>query len=415
MPVNLSEKLRAFVKQPNPHENKIATPDETDICQVLKGVRIKNVYGEHLLISKTYDEFFSHGGIVLSKIFDIAPEALMLISKNREFTKFDFSRTLFVDTETTGLAGGSGTYAFLIGVGYFDGSNFKIRQYFMRDFNEEAAMLYSLQKLFRNFEFIVTFNGKAFDVPLIATRFLINRMENPLEKFIHLDLLSCARRLYGERLESVSLSSLEKNLFCITRQGDVPGYLIPSIYFKFLSDRNPYPLRPVIYHNGMDILSLVTLTVRIADIFENPISSENCVDEDYLCVARVYQDMGFFNESISCYMKALEVPHIQNKAYLQLSMLLKKLNRWQEASNLWHYMVEKQIYEDIALIELAKYYEHKVKDYIKAAEATEKAISLLYKKRAMGCSYGYFQSELKKLKKRQERLNLKIKRQTNTV
>ena len=179
--MRLSDKLRTFVKQPCSPNEKINTHDQCDICRVLNSSSIRNAYGEHLVIEKIYDRNYSHAGVILSKIFDIPPEALTIMSKNSKFTNFDFSKALFIDTETTGLAGGSGTYAFLVGVGYFDGSSFTLKQYFMKDFNEETAMLYSLQKLFKDFGFIVSFNGKAYDVPLLATRFLINRMENPLE------------------------------------------------------------------------------------------------------------------------------------------------------------------------------------------------------------------------------------------
>lgn len=414
--MKLSEKLRAFIKEPKEAQAfGMEKPDVVDICDVLKGIRVNNVFGEHLIIEKTYNENYSHAGVKLSEVLEIPSETLTLLSKDCNIRGFDFKKAIFIDTETTGLAGGSGTYAFLVGIGFFDGIFFRLRQYFMRDFDEENAMLYSLQKFLRDFNCIVSFNGKSYDIPLLATRFLLNRMENPLQDFMHLDLLSSARRLYSQRFESISLSSLEKKLFCINRQGDVPGYEIPSLYFRFLRDKNPYPLKPVIYHNGMDILSMVALAVKMADALENPFCSENCADQDYLCVAKLYQDMGFFNEAIDCYRKALEVPEVEKKAYLQLSMLLKKLNRWREAVELWQYMVNNHFYEDIALIELAKYYEHKLRDYVKAAEITEKAISLVYRKKAIGYSQNLLQSDLIKLKKRQARLNLKINNQFRQI
>ena len=204
----------------------------------------------------------------------------------------------------------------------------------MRDYDEEAAVLYSLGNLLAQFDGLVSFNGKSYDIPLLTTRYTLNRMENPIDKFLHLDLLSAARRVYRERLKSVSLSSLETNLLSLKREGDIPGFQIPAVYFRFLRDKNPYPLKPIFYHNRMDILSMVTLAISIAKSFDRPFESETCAEQDYYCLGRVFEDMGMIERSIKCYQKALNVPGVREKSYRQLSMLYKRLGNGVRRKNL---------------------------------------------------------------------------------
>src|SRR5579859_3798690 len=175
------------------------------------------------------------------------------------------SRLMFLDTETTGLAGGTGTCAFLIGVGAVEGSQFVVRQYFLRDYPEEKAML-ALADALENYEGLVTFNGKTFDIPLLETRYALARMESPFARLLHLDLLHPARRLWKLRLESCALGHLETEVLGIHRQGDVDGSEIPGIYFDYLRTGDSRGLQPVFYHNALDIISLAALTVEMAGV-----------------------------------------------------------------------------------------------------------------------------------------------------
>ncbi|MGI5859635.1 MAG: ribonuclease H-like domain-containing protein [Tepidanaerobacteraceae bacterium] len=408
--MNLSEKLKTFIsgKQIGNIKTDGYTRDKNlypAMKKILEATTVNTPFGEHFIVEKNYKSSHIHGEIKLDSVFNISPEILKLIAKNGVFESFDFSRAIFIDTETTGLAGGTGTLAFLIGVGYFEGNDFRITQYFISDYDEESAALYSLSGLLENFDSMVSFNGKSFDIPLLSTRYMLNRIENPLEKTFHLDLLACARRLYRERLESVSLSSLEINLLSLEREGDIPGYEIPSVYFKFLRDKNPYPIKPIFYHNRMDILSMVTLTANMAKSFKAPFDSKNCANQDYYCLGRIFEDMGMIERSIECYEKALNVLGVREKSYKQLSLLYKRLDRWQEAEKLWIDMAKSNINTVFALVELAKYYEHKIKDYDKAAQVTQKALETVYKKRTfVGHSLN---DELVELKKRLERIKCK--------
>jgi uncharacterized protein YprB with RNaseH-like and TPR domain len=408
--LNLSEKLKTFIS--GKQIDNIKTDEHTRdkdlypaMGKILEAKTVNTPLGEHFIVEKIYKSSHMHGEVKLDSVFNISPEILKLIAKNGVFESFDFSRAVFIDTETTGLAGGTGTLAFLIGVGFFEGNEFRIIQYFISDYDEETAALYSLRGLLKNFDSMVSFNGKSFDIPLLSTRYMLNRIENPLEKTFHLDLLACARRLYRERLESVSLSSLETNLLSLKREGDIPGYEIPSVYFRFLRDKNPYPIKPIFYHNRMDILSMVTLTANMAKSFKAPFDSKNCANQDYYCLGRIFEDMGMIERSIECYEKALNVSGVRERSYTQLSLLYKRLDRWQEAERLWIDMAKSNINIVFALVELAKYYEHKLKDYDKAAQVTKKALETVYKKRTLvGNS---LKDELAELKKRFERIKCK--------
>lgn len=409
--MNLSEKLKTFLSnRPEKSSNNKNSRLELhkSVSDVLGAIAVPTPFGEHFLVENTYPGSYMHGNMRLNLICNISGEIIKLIAKNSEYESFDFTRAVFIDTETTGLAGGSGTLAFLIGVGFFKGNDFKILQYFISDYDKEAAALYSLGKLLEEFESIVTFNGKSYDIPLLEARYMLSRMESPFKKNFHLDLLAAARRLYKERLESVSLSSLESNLLSLKRDGDIPGFEIPSVYFRFLKDKNPYPLKPIFYHNQMDILSMVTLAISMACTFENPLYSAACENQDYYCLGRVFEDMGMIEDSIKCYEKALYVQGVREKSYTQLSLLYKRLGMWQEAEKLWIAMVKSNTRPVFALVELAKYYEHKLKDYDRAAKAAQEALERAYKKNTL---VGFaLKEEILELKKRLERIEGKQKK-----
>jgi uncharacterized protein len=166
---------------------------------------------------------------------------------------------IYIDTETTGLSGGTGTYAFLIGLGWFEPAGFRVRQYFMRHPGEEVALLGYVAGHLSDFDGMTTFNGRTFDMPLIETRFRMHQLDysSPDD---HLDLLHPARAIWKHRLESCSLGTLEQHILGVVRESDAPGWLIPSIYFNYLRNRAVHDLGPVIEHNRFDIVSLARLT-----------------------------------------------------------------------------------------------------------------------------------------------------------
>ena len=233
---------------------------------------------------------------------------------------------MFLDTETTGLAGGAGTAAFLIGVGWVEGERFHVRQYFMRDYHEEAALLHGLADELARFESLVTFNGKMFDVPLLDARFRLNRARFPLGDAPHLDLLHPARRLWKARLESCRLQSLEAALMGLRRHGDIPGEEIPQIYFDFVRRRDARKLARVFDHNRQDIVSLAALAVLACQWVE-----EGCAEDarDVYSLARVLERARLYERSEAEYRRALDLDAgpLRGKALLRLAWRAKRAGR----------------------------------------------------------------------------------------
>src|SRR5207245_11750591 len=165
---------------------------------------------------------------------------------------------IFLVTETTGLAGGTGTYAFLVGAGWIEGDVFVVAQHFMRDLDEEPALLAALAPLLERAGGVVTFNGAGFDLPLLETRFVLARRRWPAT-LPHLDLLRPSRRVWTGCFDDCRLGTLERDVLGLAREEDVPGALIPSLYFDWLRRRRAAPLARVFAHNRDDVLSLAAL------------------------------------------------------------------------------------------------------------------------------------------------------------
>ena len=208
----------------------------------------------------------------------------------RDFPRRDSSlRPLalgFLDTETTGLAGGAGTCAFLVGVGTIEDGGFRVRLFFMRDYDEEAAMLAALAEFLQWRDVLITYNGKTYDVPLLETRYRLARKPFPFGRLHHLDLLHGARQLWKLRMESCKLTHLEYEVLGFLREGDLPGELIPYYYFEYLRTRQAFRLVPLFHHNVMDIVTLACLTGVVLPAFASPADANLRHGEDMLGLAR---------------------------------------------------------------------------------------------------------------------------------
>jgi len=229
--------------------------------ELIQGQRVENERGEFFLVEKELHLDTWHGDVALSRFHVIDPESVAILAGEPELHGFDLGRAAFLDTETTGLAGGTGTAAFLVGLGFRQGDRFHLRQYFMRDYHEEAALLHGLGEDLRRFPSLVTFNGRLFDIPLLEARFRLNRTRFPLTDVPHLDLLPAARRLWKERLVTCRLQSLEAALLGMRRSGDVPGEEIPRIYFDYVRRHDGRALARVLEHNRLDVVSLAALAL----------------------------------------------------------------------------------------------------------------------------------------------------------
>ena len=197
---------------------------------------------------------------------------------------------LFLDTETTGLSGGAGTVAFQIGVGYFSSSGFVVEQFLMHDYPEEAEMLRRLNGMMQRFSVLCTFNGRNFDVPLLRSRFLMNRIADAAIPQLHADVLYPARRIWKLRLKSCRLSHLEEQLLHVQRDDDLPGALVPQTYFQYLKDGRFEPLNRILEHNKQDIVSLAQLFFFLCHQADHP--EEIHEAEDLFSLARAMEKQG---------------------------------------------------------------------------------------------------------------------------
>ncbi len=200
--------------------------------------------GSHYVVHGTYPGDYFHGKVRLSRLSSADLECLMKLMREKGSVPHR-DRIVFLDTETTGMQGGAGICPFLVGLGYFAGDDFHMVQFFIRDFDEEPSMLLALEELLSGFELVVTYNGAAFDIPLLETRFTLARLDSPFEAMSHFDLLFTARRLWRNGHGSCRLVALEQEMISFMRGPDVPGSMIPRIYFDYLQQRPSATLRAV--------------------------------------------------------------------------------------------------------------------------------------------------------------------------
>src|SRR5580704_16290506 len=267
------------------------------IQDLISGAVVSTCHGEHFETEKLWERHRRHGSAEISDLIEL-PEDLLAELSDGAIARAHPTKWAFLDTETTGLAGGTGTYAFLIGVGSIEPAGFRLRQFFMRDYGEEASLLCRLAEHLAQFDVLITFNGKAFDQPLLETRFRMTRARHPFERMQHLDLLFGARRLWKLRLESCRLVDLENQILGVERQGDLPGEMIPYCYFGYLRTKRAFDLVPIFHHNALDILSLACLTAIVPFAFRSPESAELRHGADFVGLARWLERDGRHEEAL---------------------------------------------------------------------------------------------------------------------
>ncbi|MBI3892961.1 MAG: ribonuclease H-like domain-containing protein [Candidatus Wallbacteria bacterium] len=334
-----------------------------------------NMYGTFLMSERLYPLEHAHGRHALQEALACEAGALGVLARDRSMGAFDVSRALFLDTETTGLSGGTGTVAFLVGVAGFEPGGFRVRQLFMRDFDEEPALLFHLSLLLEERTGIVTYNGKSFDVPLLATRFIANRLPAPELDLPHLDLLHTARRLWRHELSELTLASLERSVLAVMRTGDVPGMMIPALYFRFLTERRSDLLEPVFSHNLLDVLSLVSVLAAGARACRG---EGERVGERY-GVARTLDAMSAREEAVQAYRRALALcrePALERTVRKSLARALARLGNHDESAVEWRTLADR--WDDLDALEaLAKRAEHRTRDLAEASACVERALARL--------------------------------------
>ncbi len=394
---------------PRPGSGQAAPKPKTDvpIQSVVEGHFVSTRQGETFVSEQEYSSDYRHGVTPLQVSAPLATIAQW--ARDARLADLPLESFAFLDTETSGLAGGTGTYAFLVGVGRFEGETFRLAQFFMRDPSEEAALLEGLMDFLAPCAALVTFNGKAFDAPLLVTRYSLHSIPIPFKDFSHLDLLPLARRLWRDRLPSRALKYLEENVLGAPRTAEeVPGYEIPYLYFDYLRTGDAAPLKGVFYHNAMDVVALAALMNHIASILHAPFDGQVQHGLDFIALAKLFEDLGRREEAACLYERGLQVGVSEadfGSAVQRLSALQRRRGDIESAAALWQKAAaEGHVY---AHVELAKYYEHHRRDYAEALKWTRSAEELVSSLDIPRYEYRHWMEELEH---RRERLDGKAKK-----
>lgn len=377
------------------------------IGSVLPGSVLTTGLGDTFVYEERFAADYRHG---LAPIrLEVPLTVVSAWAADARLSSLDLSSFIFLDTETSGLAGGTGTYAFLIGAARFIDGEFVLKQFFMRDPAEEPALLEALAQFIAPGQALVTFNGKAFDAPLLVTRYTLHDIPIPFKDFAHLDLLPLSRRLWRARLESRALKYLEENILQAPRTSEeVPGYEIPWLYFDYLRTGDARPLKGVFYHNAMDVVAMAGLLNYVATMLADPFHEGIEHALDVISIARLFEDLGEWETAARLFERGLQMTLTESdfwEAVRRLSVLQKRRGDFDEALRLWEQAATQgHIY---AHVELAKYYEHRCRDPKSALRWTLSALADL--KRADLPIYirKHWEEELKH---RQERLEKRVRK-----
>jgi hypothetical protein len=344
--------------------------------EVIPGIAGSNDAGTCYIQEHRIDALSSHGCHCIGDLAETSMRSASFLANDASLAGFRLEDGLFLDTETTGLAGGTGTMAFLIGLGWFDRESFIVRQIFARDFSEERAALNQLSHAAIGRRFLVSFNGKSFDVGLLSTRYIMNRLENPFSDMPHLDLLYPARRLIAHRLENCRLATLEAQILGFIRQGDVPGSEIPQRYFDWLRFRDASLLRDVFEHNRLDVISLAALMGHLTAVLHGRRDAVQMDARDILAAARLCIERRETQraQSLLASVSRTDGTAARMEASKMKSLLHKRAGRWDKATEIWLEMIGDDPGNLFALIELAKWYEHRAHDAGKALKMVALAI-----------------------------------------
>jgi len=381
---SFADKLRSLgVKTGTAHLAPAKPGSQYEIDAVVNGSFLPTPLGDVFVASQSYTAEYRHGFSSLLSEFPLS--VISQWARDTRILGLDLSDFAFLDTETSGLSGGTGTYAFLVGVARFVDGEFRLQQFFMRDPAEEPALLEGLANFLAPCKALITFNGKSFDAPLLTTRYSLHRIPVPYKNYSHIDLLPLARRLWRDRLPSRALKYLEENILGLSRSTDeVPGYEIPWLYFDYLRTGDARPLGGVFYHNAMDVVAMAALLAHINNMLETPYDGHVQHGLDFIALAKLFEDLGHWDEAARLFERGLEWGPLTDEAkqgltesdfglaVKRLSILQKKRGDLNEAIRLWQAAAERgHLY---AFIELAKHYEHKLRDIKTALQWTRAAL-----------------------------------------
>lgn len=340
------------------------------------GRAVQTELGSHWEIERRWPAHHRHGSADVGALADLPPDLLAVLDEGAAGCPPE--QWVFLDTETSGVSGGSGAFAFLVGTGHATPQGFVVRQFFMREHGEEPSLLHALARHLESFRVVVTYNGKAFDLPLLETRYRLARQRPPFAHLAHVDLLHSARRLWRLALESCRLMELEARILGFERQGDPGGAAVPRLYLEFLRTGNFRPLVPVFSHNAFDILSLACLTAIVPAAFRDP--SRLTSPAEMAALARYFQREGRLEEALVLLDEALRRTLPEEmlwEALWQAAEMERKLGRADAAVARWSELSTiRNPYQAQALEKLAMHYERREKNASLALEMALAAFAL---------------------------------------
>jgi uncharacterized protein YprB with RNaseH-like and TPR domain len=368
----------------------LRAPDQEDSIAHLLGAGVmKNHFGEHLAIRNWFStpEFSEPSAValeLLSRTRDVE------MSRRTRAALEDPAKWLFLDTETTGLAGGTGTYPFLVGIASWDAGGLEVEQFFMRDFAEEHSLLHELAARLADRPVLVTFNGKSFDWPLLENRFAMTRSISTPRLAAHLDLLHPARALWRLRLGSVRLVELERRVLDTPRLGwhredDIASALIPQYYFDYLRGGPCDPIVGIVRHNQMDLRGLAALFGKINTFIASQQTDRDGIDSlDLFGLSRFFERRGDSDRAHVACSQALELglpAEFLPRARRELALLAKRRGDHARAAALWLELSTDPQDGVLACEQLAIHYERRAKDPERATEFARLGLAKLQRMR----------------------------------
>jgi uncharacterized protein YprB with RNaseH-like and TPR domain len=343
------------------------------------GREVETPLGKHWEMERTWERHRRHGSIGIVDLADL-PEDLLDAISGGAVQRVSPLRWGFLDTETTGLAGGTGTYAFLIGVGHITADGFHLKQFLMRDYGEEASLLHALSEYLAQFDVLVTYNGKTYDQPLLETRYRMSRAPSPFDRMTHVDLLYGARRLWKLRFDSCRLVELEAQILGVEREGDLPGELIPAVYFEYLRTQETFRLVPIFHHNALDILTLACLTAIVPWAFRSPADTPLLHGAELIGLGRWLRRAERLDDALTLFRRAVEKnisDELLFRTLWDIAEIERKLDRPDAAlAVLADLAASRNAFQIAALEALAKHYEHRAKNLAMALEMTCAALEV---------------------------------------
>lgn len=374
MPADLRDRLRAALHQPTravavPHAESVTQQDD---LSGLGGRWFDSPEGPGYVIESRYDAGHAHGSVVLHRALSLDMARLAPQARDERLATCPPTGLVFVDTETTGL-GGAGAMVFLAGVARFQGATLHLRQYLLPSPAFERGLLGGLAGELATASALVSYNGKSFDLPMLEARYILSRARPTFRQLPHLDLLHPNRRLYKGALESHRLPAIERELLGFEREDDCPSHEVPERYFRFARTSDPTHILPVLRHNAWDILSLVALAAHLGAA---------CDGEQFPFQATRAAGYAGDLESVVRYAEAALASGPGRASRLETieraARACRGLGRDQEAAGWWRRAIaEPRARRLTPYIELAKLYEHRLRDPAAALATVDEAIALV--------------------------------------